>query len=247
MSTTSTADSNGATSSATETSNGAATSTTTTSSSASPRVVVVDMTSDNICPWCYIGKRRLEKAIAQLDPSRVRVEVRLHPFFLDSTLPPTSIDKLTHYQNKFGAERAAAMIPRMKAAGASENIAFSYGGKIGSTLLSHRLIRYTTRHHPDTSDKLVNALFKGYFEEEKDISDVHTLVDIAKGVGLDGGAVETFLKGREEESWVQNEVIAAYRQGIDGVPNFKFAGQYEVSGGEKPETFLQVFTRLGVY
>ena len=241
MSTTSDAASTAASSSTSETS------TVVSAASASPRVVVVDMTSDNICPWCYIGKRRLERAIAKLDSSRVRVEVRLHPFFLDSTLPLHSVDKMAHYTAKFGAERAAAMIPRMKATGAEEGIHFSYGGKIGSTLLSHRLLRYAQRHHPDAFDALVNALYRGYFEEEKDIADVPTLVSIAQGVGLEGGKVEEFLQGREEESWVQNEVIAAYRQGIDGVPNFKFDNQYEVSGGEKPETFLQVFKRLGVY
>ena len=179
------------------------------------------MTSDNICPWCYIGKRRLERAIAELDPARVTVRIRMHPFFLDATLPPSSVNKMEHYKKKFGAERAAQMIPRMQATGREEGIAFSYGGNIGNTLLSHRLVRYTERTRPDATNGLVDALFRAYFEEEKDIADIPTLAAIAASQGFDEAVVAEYLRGREDEAAVQNEVINAYRQGIDGVPNFK--------------------------
>jgi len=205
------------------------------------------MTSDNVCPWCYIGKRRLERAIAQLDPSRVSVRLRFHPFFLDAALPPSSIDKMTHYKKKFGPERALSMIPRMCATGKEEGINFSYGGKIGNTLLSHRLISYSDRLHPHLTNSLINAVFKAYFEDECDIADIPTLGRIASSVGFDEAAVIEFLHTKEGEAEVQMEVIAAYRKGIDGVPHFVFDDQYEVSGGEKPETFLEVFKRLGVY
>ena len=217
------------------------------------------MTSDTICPWCYIGKRRLERAIASLDRTRVTPVIRAHPFFLDSTLPKESIDKLSHYHTKFGAERTKAMLARMKTTGHEEGIEFSYGGKIGSTLLSHRLLKYVEKRagvagesEVDTWTRvnaMVDILFTNYFEHEEDIADIDTLARLAATLPELHGKdkeVREWLEGREEDANVQNEVINAYRKGIDGVPHFVFDGQYEVSGGEKPDTFLQVFKRLGV-
>ena len=175
------------------------------------------------------------------------MQIEMKPFFLDHTLPPVSIDKRAHYVKKFGAERVVTMIPQMMATARQDGIELSYGGKVGSTLLSHRLLRYTQRVQPSLTNQLADALFKAYFEEEKDIADVSTLAQVAGGVGLDEKEVTAFLQGKEEEAAVQNEVINAYRKGIEGVPHFVFDGQYEVSGGEKPETFLQVFERLGVH
>ena len=238
----------------------ATTATATDTAAAGPRIVHIDMTSDNICPWCYIGKRRLERAIAQLDPRRTTPIIRVHPFFLDSTLSQQSIDKMEHYHHKFGAERTKAMLSRMKATGHDEGIAFSYGGKIGSTLLSHRLLKYVQKKAGKEGEgevdtwKRVNAmvdiLFSSYFEHEEDIASIDTLARLAvKLPELEGKEKEVrqWLEGKEEDANVQNEVINAYRKGIDGVPHFVFDGQYEVSGGEKAETFLQVFKRLGVY
>jgi len=207
----------------------------------------VDMTSDNVCPWCYIGKRRLERAISQLDPKVVRVDIALHPFFLDSSLPSPSIDKSDYYRNKFGEDRAKVLLQRMTATGKEEGINFSYGGRIGSTLLSHRLLRHVKGIRPELSNAMVDALFRAYFEEEADIADVDTLVKLGVGVGLAEDELRVYLLGKEDEAAVQNDIINAYRKGIDGVPHFVFDDQYEVSGGEQPETFLQVFKRLGVY
>lgn len=270
---------------------------TTTAAAATPRIVHIDMTSDTICPWCYIGKRRLQRAIAQLDPLRVTPVLRYHPFFLDSTLSKQSIDKLEHYHAKFGADRTKAMLARMKVTGADEGIAFSYVGKIGSTLLSHRLLMYVQKRAAVEGESeverwrrvggMVDILFSSYFEQEEDIADIDTLARLAvKLPELEGkeNEVREWLEGKEDESSVQNEVttttptanntttnthccrydnlrsllsplltfcagqvINAYRKGIDGVPHFVFDGQYEVSGGEKAETFLQVFKRLGVH
>jgi len=212
-----------------------------------PRVVTIDMTSDNICPWCYIGKRRLERAIRQLNPSKVTVRIRHHPFFLDASLPKESIDKLQHYQKKFGEERAAKMLPKMIETGLEEGIQFSYGGRIGSTLLSHRLVAWVQKNFPDRENALVDALFLNYFEKEKDISNIEVLADIAASIGCDRENVISFLSSKELEPDVQKEVINAYRNGVEGVPDFLFDGQYKISGGEKPEVFLNAFQKLGVF
>ena len=168
-----------------------------------------------------MGKRRLERAIRQLDPTRVTAVIRMHPFFLDSTLPTASIDKMAHYHNKFGAERFKAMIPRMKAVGLDAGIEFSYGGKIGSTLMSHRLLRYVAnRAGPEGEAEearaarvsgMVDVLFKGYFEEEQDIADIDTLTRLAmKLPEMEGREkdIREWLAGKEEEANVQNEVSA---------------------------------------
>ena len=189
-----------------------------------PRIVHIDMTSDNICPWCYIGKRRLERAISQLDPHRVTPVVRVHPFFLDSTLPKQSMEKMQHYHTKFGADRTKAMLARMKSTGQQEGITFSYGGKIGSTLQSHRLLKYVERKGGKEGESevetwrrvsaMVDILFSSYFEHEEDIADSDTLARLAVKLPELGGRekeVREWLDGKEEEANVQNEV-SAYQQ-----------------------------------
>ena len=206
------------------------------------------MTSDAVCPWCYIGKRRLERAVAQLDPSRVRVELRHRPFFLDASLPLQSVDKQDWYRKRFGEERAKLLQPRMTATGLQEGIHFSYGGRIGSTLRSHRLLCRVQRLQPELSSRLVDRLFALYFEEEGDISDAATLARAAVSVGVreEEAALVQYLQGSEDEAAVQNAIINAYRSGIDGVPHFRIDGQYEVPGAEQPDVFMNVFRRLGV-
>jgi len=219
-------------------------------SSSDPRVIHVQMTSDNVCPWCYVGKRRLQRAIAKLDPKKVKVEISMKPFFLDPTVT-VSVNKLDRYRAKFGAARMEQMIPRMQQIGQEEGINFSYGGNIGNTLASHRLIHYVQTHNTDhdkkQEDKLVDALFNAYFEREQDISSIPVLVSIAESVGLNPSEIEKYLLSREGEAEVKSRVNEAYQSGISGVPHFLIQDKYEVAGAEQPETFLQAFRTLGVY
>lgn len=94
----------------------------------------------------FAGKRRLEKAIKQLDSSTVKVEVEWRPFYLDPTLPEKSVNKIERYNKRFGADRVARMVPHMQATGREEGIEFSYGGKVGNTTNSHRLVYYAQRY-----------------------------------------------------------------------------------------------------
>jgi len=204
------------------------------------------MTSDNICPWCYVGLKRLRKAIAQLDPNKVQIKLKFLPFFLDSSLG-TGIDKLEHYRRKFGESRMSTMIPRMKAVGAEEGIQFSYGGKIGNTLLSHCLVDYVQNRYPQFTESLINKLFSAYFENEEDISDPILLTDLAAKVGLNREEISQVFANHEGEAQVKNEVINAYRKGITGVPYFEIGDQQVVAGAEQPQTFLQVFRQMGLY
>ena len=214
----------------------------------SARLVVVEMTSDAVCPWCYIGKRRLERAVALLDPQRVRVQLVHRPFFLDASLPLQSVDKRDWYRKKFGEERQQQMVERMAALGEEEGIHFAFGGRIGSTLLSHRLLRRVSTTQPQLVSPLVDRLFTLYFELQEDVSDAATLARAAVSVGVseDEAALLAYLRGTEDESAVQLDIISAYRNGIDGVPHFRIDGIYEVPGAEQPEVFMDAFRKLGL-
>jgi len=212
--------------------------------SKSKRIVKVDIVSDTICPWCYIGKKRFEKAVAKLDSNAVEVQVNWLPFFLDPTLPTQSRDKMAHYKKKFGEARTAQMIPHMKEIGKGEGINFSYGGKVGNTLNSHRLIEWSKKF--GKQDAVVNVLFEDYFEKEQDIADVAVLVRAAEKAGLNKDEAKQFLNSTELVDQIKHEVGEAYEKDISGVPHFTIDGRFQLSGGQETAVFLNAFKRLGV-
>lgn len=139
------------------------------SAAAAARVVTVDVVSDTICPWCWVGKRRLERAVAAVRAQLAReggpplaVELRWHPFFLDPTLPKGGVDKLGRYTAKFGAHRVAAMLPRMQAVGAAEGIRFSFGGLTADTTNSHRVMALALRTGGAALQNAVNEEVGGW-------------------------------------------------------------------------------------
>jgi predicted DsbA family dithiol-disulfide isomerase len=202
--------------------------------------VKVDIVSDNICPWCFVGKRRFEKVLKQLDPQKVKVEVNWRPFFLDRTLPAPGKNKLEHYAKKFGKARTDQMLPHMKNVGKEEGINFSYGGKIGNTMNSHRLVEFAKKQ--GKQDAMIEVLFAFYFEQEKDISDDAVLIEAGTKVGLDKDEVAKFLKGNEFKDEIEKQTEDS---GVSGVPHFIFDNKYEFSGAQDPEFLLSVFKKLG--
>jgi len=218
---------------------------TSTSTSTTPSLHI-DIVSDSVCPWCYIGKRRLEQALKQLSPT-VKISKKFQPFFLDPTAPVgQSVNKLQRYYSKFGGKaRVDSMINNMKATGQQLGINFSYGGNTGSTLQSHRLIEYAENH--GKQDDVVNALFKAYFENEQDITQDEVLVKIASDAGMNAEDVRTFLKTHEYEDSIKEKVEENYQRGITGVPFFIINNKYAVSGAQTPDVFLDIFQkRLGL-
>ena len=132
-----------------------------------------------------MGKRRLEKALAALAADNIGAVVRWHPFELDATLPREGTNKLARYSDKFGAERVAQMLPHMAAVGAGEGIAFSYGGLIAATPLSHAFLeRALAVGGPPLQDKVVEAFFRAYFENEVNVGDAKALGALALAAGL---------------------------------------------------------------
>jgi len=158
------------------------------------------------------------------------------------------MDYMEYIQKKLGADRVSVVMPRLIATGKEEGINFVFEGKrVGATLLSHRLLKHVEKIKPELSNRMVDVLFHSYFELQEDITDLETLAKLAGQAGMDGDEVRRYLLTKEDESVIQNEIINAYRKGIDSVPHFLIDDQYAVSGAEKPTTFLQVFKRLGVY
>ncbi|HLJ62703.1 MAG TPA: DsbA family oxidoreductase [Stellaceae bacterium] len=198
----------------------------------------VDIVADVICPWCFIGKRRLERAFA-LRP-RLRPEITWHPFQLNPDMPSEGIDRELYLATKFGGGSGVAKIhASLREAGASVGIHFDFTRirRTPNTQDAHRLIRRAGAK----ADRLVESLFHAYFIEGRDIGARATLLTIAAEAGFEKNATDAFL---ESEATLE-EIVAddqnARRLGIHAVPCFIFDHNYAISGAQEPEFFLPIF------
>ncbi|KNC98000.1 thiol oxidoreductase FrnE [Spizellomyces punctatus DAOM BR117] len=208
------------------------------------RVIPIEIVSDTVCPWCFVGKRRLEKAIAAAKNRNLPLEfkIKFKPFQLDPTLPKEGVSKIKKYEAKFGPERIQQMIPHMQVVGAAEGIKFSYDGLIANTVDSHRVLEYALQKGAQL--ELVEELFKDYFERNKNIGDHEVLADAAARVGLDKEEVLAYLKTDQGKHEVEEQIESAYRRRITGVPHFRINGTYSLGGAQDPEAFLEIFEAL---
>lgn len=192
--------------------------------------IAIDVVSDVVCPWCFIGKRRLDKAVAAAD---VPVAIRWRPYQLDPTIPHGGKSRREYMAAKFGsAERIKEIQARIEAAGVSERIPFAFDRIAVSpnTLDAHRVIRWAGE--AGISDVVVEGLFEAYFLQGRDIGNPAVLAEIAAAAGMDSDAVAARLASDEDRSAVQNEVQAAQRMGVTGVPTFILVGRYAVVGAQ---------------
>lgn len=197
--------------------------------------IVVDVISDVMCPWCYVGKRRLEKALMMLPASSVKVQ--WHPYQLDPTLPKEGKDRKQYLTEKFGsAENAMSKYEHIKQAGVQEDIPFNFDGitRSPNTLDSHRLIRWARSE--GMQDAIVEELFKLYFEEGADLTKKETLVGAAERAGLNSKLISDLLDSNQDVQEVQADIVNAQQIGVTGVPFFIIDGRFAVSGAEMPET-----------
>lgn len=201
----------------------------------------IDIISDTICPWCFIGKRRLERALAQRPQERLEISWR--PFQLNPEMPRDGMDRQSYLAAKFGGpDRARHQYGRIEEAGASEGIAFRFDliRRTPNTVNSHRLVHFAGEH--GLQDAMVESLFRAYFIEGRDIGDREVLEEIAVTAGLPAeAAARRFLEGDAQ----REEVLAADERarvlGVSGVPCFIIEGKYAVSGAQSPEVFFQIF------
>ncbi|KAK4226638.1 thioredoxin-like protein [Podospora fimiseda] len=208
----------------------------------------IKIVSDAICPWCYLGKRRLERAISTYKTtvpggSSDTFNISWHPFYLDPTLPKTPVSREEHLIKKIGPERLALATIHLKRLGEAEGINFSFGAKIGNTRDAHRLIQLAKTKSSEVENSVISALFKLHFEEDGDITSQDVLVAAGEKGGLIKAEVKTWLDEGKGGAEVDKEVEEAYKQGISGVPNFTINCKYQFSGAQDVSKFLEIFGR----
>jgi predicted DsbA family dithiol-disulfide isomerase len=208
--------------------------------------VSIDIVSDTICPWCYLGKRRLEAALA-LRPE-LDVQRRWHPYQLDPGIPREGVNHAQRLAAKFGSlVRLDAAHARLRELGKSVGIAFAFERipRTPDTITTHCLTRWAfAQGGAALEDAMVGRLFRGFFEDGEDLTSVDVLVRLAAEVGLDAETTRDGLVSGADELKVRNEADGWRRAGIDAVPTFLFDGHWAVSGAQEVETFVQVLDRV---
>ena len=210
--------------------------------------VRIDVFSDTVCPWCWIGKRRLERTLAARPD--LDAETIWHAFQLNPTMPAEGMERKAYLEAKFGgAHNARAVYGRVIAEGARESLPFDFGAipRTPNTLESHRLVRWAGSQ-PLGQTPMVEALFDAYFAKGRDVGDVEVLVQVAAGAGCDESGARELLAGDEGRDEVVREDMRARSAGITGVPCFILDGKVAVPGAVEPDVFLRVFDehRIGV-
>jgi predicted DsbA family dithiol-disulfide isomerase len=207
--------------------------------------LIVDVISDVICPWCYIGKRRLEKAIATHGEP---VNIRWHPFQLNPTMPKEGISRKEYRTRKFGSgERSLELDAKVIAVGESEGIHFAFEKteRTPNTVDAHRLIWLADQH--GCQDAVVETLFRAYFTEGQDIGNRQTLINVAAEAGLDRQAAEAMLNSDEGMDVISNAKELSQQHGVTGVPFFIINQTITLSGAQQAETFLEAFGQVTVH
>ena len=200
--------------------------------SAPAETLTIDIVSDVVCPWCYIGKRNLEAALASLPENNV--EIRWRPYQLDSTIPPEGIARRAYLERKFGT-RVDEIYTRVAAAGRDAGIdfAFEHIERSPNTLDAHRLIRWS--QSAGKQNGIVERLFRDFFIEGRDLGNRSVLIEAAGAAGMEPDVVARLLEGDADKESVREEIATAQRLGVTGVPFFIFAGQFSLPGAQPPE------------
>jgi predicted DsbA family dithiol-disulfide isomerase len=202
----------------------------------------IDFISDTVCPWCFIGKRRLARAMA-LRPN-IAFEVRYRPYQLDPNVPREGVDRAAYMTARFGAD---AMLKEAYEAismeGAKEGIEFDWAAidKRPNTVNSHRLIRWAEAQ--GVQDEVVERLFIAYFENGEDIGDIRVLADIADMCGMDGAQAADMLESDTDTALVEREDKLAHEMGVTGVPAMIFGNRVAVTGAREPEVLAVVIDK----
>jgi len=196
----------------------------------------IDIYSDIVCPWCYVGKRRLERALTSVGSD---IHVIWRPFQLNPTMPSDGMDRTTYLKAKFGSlEVFGRMEEQLLAAGTDEQIPFAFE-KIQltpNTFSAHRLVWHAAQQ--GKQDEVVENLFRAYFLEGNNIGDLKILTHVAAEAGLDRTETESFLASDKGAAEVKGEEAVGRRLGIRGVPYFILNGTISISGAQPPDIFV---------
>jgi len=199
----------------------------------------VDVVFDTVCPWCYIGKRRLERAIA-MRPA-IALEIRWRPFLLNPDMPPEGMDRKTYLERKFGSSYRIERIHTAAALAAkSENLVFNFDAikRAPSSLLSHRLIQWAEAS--GQQEPLVEAVFRAYFCRGEDIGEIAVLRRLAESCDLSGEAAEAHLRSPHYAGSIESENARMHRAGVSGVPCYIFDDSYAMAGAQEPDMLVRL-------
>jgi predicted DsbA family dithiol-disulfide isomerase len=194
--------------------------------------LTIDIVSDVVCPWCYIGKRHLEAALASLPASDVQIHWR--PYQLDATIPPEGMARRAYLERKFG-NRVDEIYTRVAAAGREAGIDFAFDRieRSPNTLDAHRLIRWS--QSVGKQNEIVERLFRAFFLEGRDIGNRAVLLETATEAGMERDVVQRLFDGDADKGAVREEIATAQRLGVNGVPFFIFAGRFGMPGAQPAE------------
>lgn len=206
-------------------------------------MVKLDIFSDPICPWCYIGKSALDRALAARPDHPFDIE--WHPFQLNPEMPAGGADRRTYLEAKFGGKEGAvkAYLPVAQAAEAAGlALDLSAIDRVPNTLDAHRLILWSAiEGHQQT---VVDALFRAYFTEGRDIGDAEVLADLADSAGMDAALIRRLLASDADRDEIMNRDAAAREMGVQAVPTFMVNRQYAVPGAQSQEVWLKVIGEI---
>ena len=207
-------------------------------------MVKLDIVSDPICPWCYIGKTLLDQALEERPDHGF--EIAWHPFQLNPEMPAGGMDRREYLEHKFGGQAGALrayapIVERAEAAGLS--IDFSAIKRTPNTLDAHRLIHWAGVE--DMQNDMAMALFRAYFEEGRDIGDHEVLADLADSLSMDGAMIMRLLRSDADREDIANRDKQFREMGITGVPTFIVAGQHAVPGCQPADLWVKVIDELG--
>jgi predicted DsbA family dithiol-disulfide isomerase len=209
------------------------------------RTITIDIVSDAVCPWCSVGQKRLDRAVADLRD--IDVDIRWRPFQLDPTIPPEGKDRKAYMRSKFGdGDRLRQVHAALEQTGAAEGIDFDFDAITVSpnTLDAHRLIRWAATAGKGAQGRVARRLFQLYFEEGRNIGDHAVLAEAARECGMDAAVVEALLASDADKAEVRTEIETASRMGVTGVPCFLIEGRYAVMGAQDASTLADAIRKV---
>ncbi len=210
----------------------------------SVKAIEIEVVSDVICPWCFLGKRRLDKAIGLVDD--IKVEVNWRPFFLDPTIPKEGMSRRTYLEDKFGAERLKTIHDPLIAAGKEDGVPYEFDKitRTPNTMDAHRLIRWS--HVSRKQHDVTERLFMAYWNGGLDVGDRAILLKIATDAGMVSAEVSDKFENGTDVDAVNAEVNDAARMGVTGVPCFIFARKRGMMGAHPTKQMAAAIRQLAV-
>ncbi|MFK7901649.1 MAG: DsbA family oxidoreductase [Nitratireductor sp.] len=213
------------------------------------KTVKIDIVSDVMCPWCYVGKKHLESALDLVSKAEPDLDVQINwrPFLLDATLPKEGKDRQQYLSDKFGSkERAKEIYSNIEQAGSNAGLKFEFDKiKVSpNTVNAHRLILWAGNISANTQDTVVTRLFDMFFMEGKNVGDTSVLLEAAKDAGMNIETLEEKLNSDEDVEHINLQLHEAQQMGVSGVPFFIFDMKYALSGAQPPEALAKAIQDL---